>query len=164
MLREDGWDHGTLTEVGLSYGRVLDVTRPLIEVTTYLAGDDGLPPVEAEIARRKRQDAAIRRQDWEEIEGGYDYYDDEHVATQLAVNVRDRDVSICDEHQTVSAIEYEHYQAFRFRYDTLTVRVVIRYPPPEFPPFLIVPSLEPYFRGFKRFMVSLLTWDPSAPE
>lgn len=163
MLSEDGWYRGMLTEVALSYGRVLDVASPLVEVTTHLADDDSLPPVEDEIARRERQDAATRRQDWENITGG-DRPGDEYAASQLAVNAQDLDVSICGQHQTVSAIRYQHYQAFRFRYDTLTVSVVSRYPPAEFPPFEFVPSLELYFQGYRKFIFSLLTWDPPGPE
>jgi hypothetical protein len=160
MLTSDGWYHGSLVEVELSCGRVLDVTSPLVEVTTYLDGDDGLPPLEAEIARRERQDAAIRRRDWAEITGGC-YPDDEQTASKLAVNTRERDVYICDQHQTVRVVEYHHYQAFRFRYDTLTVRVVFRYPRPELPRFEFAPSLEPYFQGYRKFILGLLSWEPS---
>ena len=160
MLTSDGWYHGSLVEVELSYGRVLDVTSPLVEVTTYLDDDDGLPPLEAEMARRERQDTATRRRDWQETTGGC-YPDDEQTASKLAVTTRDRDVYICGQHQTVSVVEYHHYQAFRFRYDTLAVRVVSRYPRPELPRFEYAPSLEPYFQGCRKFILSLLTWEPS---
>jgi hypothetical protein len=163
ILSQDGWYNGALTEVALSYGRVLDVTSPLVEVTTHLADGDSLPPLQGEIARRERQDVATKLQDWENITGG-DRPGDEYAASKIAVNAQDLDVSICGRQQTVSAVRYEHYQAFRFRCDTLTVSVVSRYAPPQYPPFEFVPSLEPYFQGYRKFIISLLTWDPPAPE
>lgn len=84
MLSQEGWDRGKLTEATLSYGRLLDVAAPLVEVTTYLDGDDGLPSMEAEIVRRERQDAAILRQDWEEIADAEDR--DEDAASRLTVS------------------------------------------------------------------------------
>lgn len=160
MLSEDGWNHGKLTEVALSYGQVLDVTALLIEVTTDLDGQDGLPSLAALVARREREDAAIVHANWEEVTGSIDDRDEE-AASRLAVSNERMDVLINGERETVSLICYRHYQALRFRHDSLTIRVVSRHSLPELPRFEIVTDLEPYFRGYTKFMRSLLKWAPA---
>ena len=142
---------------------MLDVAAPLVEVTTYLDGDDELPSMEAEVARRERQDAAIRRQDWEEMAGDV-MDDDEDVAASLETSSQDLEVLVNGEPRTVSAICYHHYQALQFRYDSLTIRAVSRHPLPEVPRFEIVTDLEPAFRGYTLFTLSLLKGIPKAKD
>lgn len=161
MLSEDGWYHGKLTEAALYYGRVLDVAAPLVKVTTYLDGDDGPHSLEAEVARRERQDAAILRQDWEEIEGEAEDWD-EDAASRLAVSNEDLDIVVNGAQRTVSVTCYKQYRAFRFQDASPTARVVSRQSLGELPRFEIVTDLEPYFRGLTLFMLSVLK-GPSAP-
>ena len=161
MLMEDGWNRGDLTEVSLSYGRLLDVATPYAMVTTYLFGDDDIPPIGADITRRKGQDAAIRHQRWEEIEGDYKYPDDELKASQMMGSLtQSRDVIVGDEHLTVLVTAHAHYEAFRVQHGGAAVRFVGRHLQADTIRLETVSDLEPYFRGYVKFMLDLLTWNP----
>jgi hypothetical protein len=162
MLRAEGWEGGRLTEVALSYGRLLDVTAPLVEVTTHLDGGGDLPSREVDILQRERQDAAITRHDWEAIENEAGGVDDEDAAARLAISDQYLDVLVDGEPRTVSVLSYRHFRALRLSYDNATVRVVSRHGTPELPRFELVTDLEPYFRGYARFVRSWLTFSPRA--
>jgi hypothetical protein len=157
LFSADRWRDGEVAEVTLSYGQVLDVTAPLVEVITYMdSADAGLPSLPAEVAHRERRDAAILRGDWEEMAGSVEGVDEAVAALGMAVSYKDLDVSVNDERQTVPVTCYQHYQAIQFHHESLTVHVVSRYPLWDLPRFEIVPDLEPYFRGYRSFMLSLL--------
>ena len=75
-------------------------------MTTYLDGKDGPHSLEAEIARRKRQDAAILRQDWEETEREAGD-SDEDAASRLTISDEDLDALVNGAQRTVSVTCYK---------------------------------------------------------
>lgn len=161
MLSAEGWSGAALTDVTLSYGRVLDPGATLIELTTYLDGERSFS-LGAEIARRERQDAAIANRDWERISGTA-RYGDESEAARMEIAVSDLQVFVNSEPQRAQCADYRHYRALGFSVGAATVRAVFRHPPSDGPlRFETLSDLEPYFLGHTRFLLGLLTWRPSA--
>lgn len=161
MLSADGWRGARLTDVTLSYGRVLDPGAPLIELTTYF---DGMRPLSfgAEIACRERQDAAIENRDWERISGSA-RYDDESAAARIDIADSVLEIFVNGAPRRAQVASYRHYQALGFSVGTATVRAVCRHPQFDGPPrFEELTDLEPYFLGHTRFLLGMLTWRPAA--
>jgi hypothetical protein len=163
MLEGESWNDGRLTSITLSYGRPLDVTAPLAVVTTCLDGAGGLPSRQVDLLKRERGDAAIGRHDWEGMDGGFPFQaDDEDDAAELDITGEDLELLVAGERQAVSALRYRHYAALRFGCDGLTIQVVSRHELPEPLRFEFVTDLEPYFRGYRRFVLSWLAFNPPA--
>jgi hypothetical protein len=163
MLEGESWNDGGLTSVTLSYGRPLDVATPLAVVTTCLDGAGGLASRQVDLLQRERGDAAIGRHDWEGMDGGLPFQaGDDDDAAELAVSAADLEVLVAGERQAVSALRYRHYTALRFGCDGLTIQVVSRHELPEPLCFEFATDLEPYFRGYRRFVLSWLTFSPPA--
>lgn len=159
MLSADGWSGATLSDVTLSYGRVLDPGAALIELTTYLDGERPFS-LGAEIARRERQDTAIAGRDWERI-SGIARYGDESAAAGMEIAVSDLQVFVNGESQRAQAADYRHYRALGFSVGTAAVLAVGRHLPRNGPlRFETLNNLEPYFLGHTRFLLGLLTWRP----
>jgi hypothetical protein len=163
MLEGESWNEGRLTSVALSYGRPLDVTAPLAVVTTRLDGATDLPSRQVDLLQLERGDAAIGRHDWEGMDGGFPFQgDDEDDAAELDVSGEDLEVLVAGERRAVSALRYRHYTALRFGCDGLTIQVVSRHELPQPLRFEFVTDLERYFRGYRRFVLSWLTFNPPA--
>jgi hypothetical protein len=160
MLSADGWQGARLTDVTLSYGRVLDVGAPLVELSTYLDGADGLVSLGAEIAGIRRRDQAIRDRDWERVADA-DRVGDEDAAG-LEIISSERAIVVNGEPGTAPAASHHHYEALEFTAGSTAVRAVSRFPRPGPPRFEELNDLEPYFLGFTQFMLGLLTWRPDA--
>jgi hypothetical protein len=158
MIASDGWHNGKPTDITLSYGQLLDTASPLVLVTTHYEGADGLPSLEQEIAQRKYQDAAIDRQDWENIEGIPGYSDDEMSFAPLGE--RQLEIFAFGKHCNVPVVESGRYSAFQFGYQELTIRFIGRQCPEKLMKFEVVRDLRPSFAGYRKFLVGLLRWEP----
>jgi hypothetical protein len=144
-------DPVTLDSISLLYGDYLDLSAPLVEVTTRWNGRsqrsaDDLPQFARELGRAARRDDAIAREDWKAIGGHWGEPVDGPFVPGSA------DIFISGTRSQVSTVSYRHYLTLSFKAADAAVTVVSRHPLPDPPRFELVTSLEPFCSGWVRFV------------
>jgi|SRR5580658_4149408 hypothetical protein len=155
ILWSDSWSQG-LTEMVLAYGYPHTVSRPLIEVATCFAEQDcSFPSLEQAIARAEHRDACFARSEWVDAGGPFDPFPAVSVpARQLGRD--ERTVTVDGEERTVTVLSYGDYAALRFQQGSADVMAVSRFGSPDSLSFQAIDDLEPYFAGYKHFVLSWL--------
>jgi hypothetical protein len=140
----------TLDGISLLYGDCLDLSAPLVEVSTRWdgrsqrrAGD--LPQFARELGRAARRDEAIAREDWKAIGGHWG----EPAAGPFVPG--SADIIVSGTRSQVPTVSYQHYLTLSFKAEDAAVTVVSRHPLPDLPCFDLVTSLEPFCSGWVRF-------------
>jgi hypothetical protein len=132
------------------------VSRPLIQVQTCFSEEDcGSPSLEEAIARAEHRDACFARLEWVEARDSFDPF------PALPVPYRDLDhderiLAVDGEEQAVTVVSHGDYAALRFRQGPVHVTAVARL---GFSPdlsFRVIDDLEPYFAGYRRFVLGFL--------
>ena len=147
---------GDVASVELCYGRMLNVTGPLIEVQTCFYDDDGdSSAVQEAIIRAELRDQAWVRKDWAADTGVF--------SSRPAVQVppdgfkqSERQIVAAGRDYLVPVISRGVYEALRFTADATVITAVARMGFPERLQFDAVEDLEPYLGGRKRFFLSWL--------
>jgi hypothetical protein len=155
ILWSEGYGQG-LTEIVLAYGHPHEVNRPLIQVQTCFSEEDcGSPSLEEAIARAEHRDACFARREWMEAGDSFDPF------PALPVPYRNLDhderiLAVDGEERAVTVVSHGDYAALRFRQGPVHVTAVARL---GFPPdlsFRVIDDLEPYFAGYRRFVLGFL--------
>jgi hypothetical protein len=155
MLSSDGWGPG-LTDVVLSYGRLLAVAGQLIEVATCFSERHCyLPSLEEAIGRAEHRDAAWTRGDWESAGGPFEPVPEVPLSLG-AFEHEERSVVVEGQERAIAVVSRRNYEALRFRQGPAVVTAVARSGFPGVPSFQVVDDLEPYFAGYTRFVLSWL--------
>lgn len=134
---------------------------PLIEVATCFAEPYCfLPSLEEAIARAEHRDPCYARSEWVESGGPFD------PMPAIPVPARDfgrdeRTVGVDGEEQATTVVSYGNYAALQFRQGSAVVTAVARLGFPDVLSFQAIDDLEPYFAGYRRFVLGWL--NPSAP-
>lgn len=160
ILWSDSWGPG-LTEVVLAYGYPHTVSRPMIEVATCFAEQDcSFPSLEVAIARAEHRDACFARSEWADAGGPFDPMTGASVPDRQ-LGRDERTVTVDGEERVVTALSYGDYAALRFRQGSAHVMAVSRLGPSDGLSFRAADDLEPYFAGYKRFVLGWLKpWAP----
>lgn len=146
MLAGETWDGDGLADMTLAFGDPLDLSAPLVEVTTWLPGriEEGVP--EQELARLAHRDVAVRGRDWLA-------FDEEPASDpEGPVAFSDALLVIDGEPCAVSVLSYQHYQAARFACVGSAGTIASRHCPLDRLSLTAVPSIEPYLAGYTEFM------------
>jgi hypothetical protein len=146
MLGGETWDSHGLIDITLSYGDPLDISAPLVEITTRLPGrtDDAAP--EQQLARLAHRDMAVRRGNWLA-------FDDEPASDPYGpVAFSDAVIAINGEPCAVSVLSCRHYQAARFAQASSAGTIASRHCPFDRLNLTTVPSIEPYLTGYTEFI------------
>jgi hypothetical protein len=160
ILWSEGWGPG-LTDMVLAYGYPHAVSRPLIEVATCFAERHCfLPSLEEAITRAEHRDAFYARSEWVDSGGPFD------PMPAISVPARDfgrdeRTVGIDGEERATTVVSYGDYAALQFRQGSAVVTAVARLGFPDVLSFQAIHDLEPYFAGYRRFVLGWL--NPSVP-
>jgi hypothetical protein len=147
MLGGETWDRHGLIDITLVYGDPLQVSAPLVEITTRLPGStgDAGAPHEA-LAHLAHRDAAVQRRDWLAVDGqpgpdppGPVVFSDAHLL-------------LGGEPRPVSVLSLRHYQAAQFTDATTAGTIASRHCPLDQLTLAPVPAIEPYLAGYTRFL------------
>jgi hypothetical protein len=147
---------GDVASVELCYGRMLNVTGPLIEVQTCFYDDDGDPSaVQEAIIRAELRDQAWARQDWAADTGVFSPVPAVQVPAD-GFKQSERQIVAAGHDYLVPVISRGVYEALRFTADATVITAVARMGFPERLQFDVIEDLEPYLVGRKRFFLSWL--------
>jgi hypothetical protein len=145
-LREASWDlHGPI-DITLVYGDPLEVSAPLVEVTTRLpgrSGDAGAP--EEALAHLAHWDAAVARRDFLAL------CRQPRPDPPGPVGFSDAHLVLGQEPRPVSVLPFRHYQAARFADAATTGMIASRHCPLDQLTLAPVPAIEPYLVGYTAF-------------
>ena len=145
-LREASWDRRGPIEITLVYGDPLEVSAPLVEVTTGLpgrGGDAGAP--EEALAHLAHWDAAVARRDFLAL------YRQPRSDPPGPVGFSDAHLVLGQEPHPVSVLSFRHYQAARFADAATTGLIASRHCPLDQLTLAPVPAIEPYLAGWTAF-------------
>lgn len=160
ILWSESWGPG-LTGMVLAYGYPHAVFRPLIEVATCFAERHCfLPSLEEAIARAEHRDAFYATSEWVDSGGPFDPMPGIPVPAR-EFGRDERTVGVDGEERATTVVSYGDYAALRFRQGSAVVTAVARLGFPDVLSFQAIDDLEPYFAGYKRFVLGWLK--PSAP-
>jgi hypothetical protein len=154
MLAGHSWapGHGFIT-ITLAYGDPLDVSAPLVEVTTRLpgrSGDAGAP--EEALAHLADKDAAVVRRNW--LAAAFQA----QPPPVGPVDVSDGHLLLGHEPHPVSVLSFGHYQAARFA-DAATAGIIAsRHCPLDQLTLAPVPAIEPYLAGYPAYLRRARHW------
>ena len=145
-LGEASWDRHGPIDITLVYGDPLEVSAPLVEVTTRLpgrSGDAGAP--EEALAHLAHWDAAVARRDWLAL------YRQPRPDPPGPVGFSDAQLVLGQEPYPVSVLSFRHYQAARFADAATTGMIASRRCPLDQLSLAPVPAIEPYLAGYTAF-------------
>ena len=145
-LSEASWDRHGPIDITLVYGDPLEVSAPLVEVTTRLpgsSGDAGAP--EEALAHLAHWDAAVARRDWLAL------YRQPRSEPPGPVSFSDAHLVLGQEPRPVSVLAFRHYQAARFADAAATGMIASRHCPLDQLALAPVPAIEPYLAGATAF-------------
>jgi hypothetical protein len=147
MLGGESWDRHGLIDITLVYGDPLQVSAPLVEITTRLPGrtGDAGAPHEA-LAHLAHRDAAARRRDWLAVDG------EPGPDPPGPVVFSDAHLLLGGEPRPVSVLSMRHYQAAQFTDTTTAATIASRHCPLDQLTLAPVPAIEPYLAGYTRFL------------
>ena len=153
MLGEHSWDRHGLITIGLVYGDPLEVSAPLVAVTTRLpgrSGDAGAP--EEALAQLADIDAAVVRRNW--LAPAFQA----QPSPVGPVDFGDAHLVLGDEPHPVSVLSFRHYQAAQFA-DAATAGIIAsRHYPLDQLTLAPVPAIEPYLAGSTAFLPRARNW------
>jgi hypothetical protein len=155
----------TLTSLSLLYGDYVDLSKPLVEVTTHWDGGSwftqgkpsGVPssaweliPAPAwELGDAERRDDALARQDWKAL--GYP----PRIPAEGPFAPGSTEIVVSGSPREVPTVSYKHYVALSFSANDAVMTVVSRFPLPEMPRFDPVADLDSFFAGYPRSLEEL---------
>jgi hypothetical protein len=138
---------GDVASVELCYGRMLNVTGPLIEVQTCFYDDDGDPSaVQEAIIRAELRDQAWARQDWAADTGVFSPVPAVQVPAD-GFKQSERQIVAAGHDYLVPVISRGVYEALRFTADATVITAVARMGFPERLQFDVIEDLEPIWSG-----------------
>jgi hypothetical protein len=159
------WSEGfgqSLTEIVLAYGHPHDVSKPLIQVQTCFSEEDCYSPSLAEaIARAEHRDACFARLEWVEAGDSFDPFPELPVPDRV-LDHNERVLAVDGEERGVTAVSHGTYAALRFRQGPVLVTAVARLGFPSALSFRVIDDLEPYFAGYRRFVLGFIRLLPPA--
>lgn len=147
MLGGESWDRHGLIDITLVYGDPLEVSAPLVEITTRLPGrtGDAGAPHEA-LAHLAHRDAAVQRRDWLAFDG------EPGPDPPGPVVFSDAHLLLGGEPRLVSVLSLRPYQAAQFTDATTAGTIASRHCPLDQLTLAPVPAIEPYLAGYTRFL------------
>jgi hypothetical protein len=161
ILWSEGYGQG-LTEIVLAYGYPHDVSKPLIQVQTCFSDEDcWSPSLEEAIARAEYRDACFARREWVEAGDPFDPFPERPVPYRN-LDRSERILAVDSEERTSTVVSHGDYAALRFRQGPVLVTAVARMGFPPVLSFRVIDDLEPYFAGYRRFVVGFLRLLPLA--
>lgn len=148
VLGGESWDRHGLIDITLVYGDPLEVSAPLVEITTRLpgrTGDTGAP--HEALAHLAHRDAAVQRRDWLAFDG-------EPTADPPGpVLFSDAHLLLGGQPHPVNVLTLRPYQAAQFTDATTTAGTIAsRHCPLDQLTLAPVPAIEPYLAGYTRFL------------
>ena len=151
MLSDDSWDGNGLIDITLAYGDPLDLSAPLVEVTTGLPDRIGgfqPPPPHQALTRLAHRDAAVEQHDVRGLE-----FDPEEPESDPGgpVTFHDAQVMVSGEPYQIQVLSHLHYQAARFVHDSTMTIIVARHHPLDTLELAPIPSIDPYLTGYTDF-------------
>jgi hypothetical protein len=161
ILWSEGFGQG-LTEVVLAYGHPHDVSKPLIQVQTCFSEEECYSPsLEEAIARAEHRDACFARLEWVEAGDSFDPFPELSVPEQ-DLDHNERILAVDGEERSVTVVSHRAYAALRFRQGPVLVTAVARLGFPPALSFRVIDDLEPYFAGYRRFVLGFIGLLPPA--
>lgn len=141
-----------LDKLSLLYGNYLDLSAPLVEVTTHWDGSGwltapvppGYPEGAWELGQAERRDAALASGNLRAM------LSPERYLAEGPFTRGTTEIVVSGDASQVATVSYRDYTAFSFTAQGLTVTVVSRHPLPPSPRFDVVTDLEPFFEGYAR--------------
>jgi hypothetical protein len=155
LLWSEGYGPG-LTQIVLAYGHPHDVRKPLIQVQTCFSDEDCWPPsLEEAIARAEHRDACFARRDW--MAAG-DFFDPcpGLAVPDRALDRTERILAVDGQERTGTVVSHGDYAAVRFSHGPVVVTAVARMGFAPVLSFRVIDDLEPYFAGYRRFVLGFL--------
>ena len=164
ILWSEGYGQG-LTEIVLAYGHPHDVGKPLIQVQTCFSGEDcWSPSLEEAIARAEHRDACVARREWVAAGDSFDPFP-ERAVPDRDLDRTERILAVQGEQRTGTVVSHGDYAALRFRQGPVLVTAVARLGFPPVLSFRVIDDLEPYFAGYRRFVLGFLRLlSPATPR
>lgn len=160
ILWSEGYGPG-LTEIVLAYGHPHDVSRQLIQVQTCFSEEHvWSPSLEEAIARAEHRDACFARLEWADAGDSFDPFPGAPVPDRN-LDHEERILAVDGAEQAVTVVSHGTYAALRFRQDPVLVTAVARLGFPHALSFRVIDDLEPYFDGYRRFVLGFLRPFPS---
>jgi hypothetical protein len=160
LLWSEGYEQG-LTEIVLAYGHPHDVSKPFIQVRTCFGEEDCCSPSLAEaIARAEHRDACFARSEWVDAGDCFDPFPPVPVPDRI-LDHRQHTVVVDGEERTVSVVSCGHHAALRFRQGSVAVAATARLGFPSELSFGVTDDMEPYFAGYRRFVLGFLRLLPA---
>jgi hypothetical protein len=161
ILWSEGFGQG-LTEIVLAYGHPHDVSKPLIQVQTCFSEEDCYSPSLAEaIARAEHRDACFARLEWVEAGDSFDPFPGLPVPDRV-LDHDERVLAVDGEERAVTVVSHGTYAALRLRQGPVLVTAVARLGFPSALSFRVIDDLEPYFAGYRRFVLGFIRLLPPA--
>lgn len=155
ILWSEGYGQG-LTEIVLAYGHPHDVSKQLIQVQTCFSDEDCCSPsLEEAIARAEHRDACFARLEWMEAGDSFDPFPELPVPYRN-LDHNERILAVDGEERTGTVVSHGDYAALRFRRGPVVVTAVARLGFPPVLSFCVIDDLEPYFAGYRRFVLGFL--------
>lgn len=155
ILWSEGYGQG-LTEIVLAFGHPHEVRKPLIQVQTCFSEEDCYSPsLEEAIARAEHRDACFARLEWVHAGDSFDPFPELRVPDRN-LDHSERIVAVDGEERTVTVVSYGDYAALRFPQGSALVTAVARLGFPLALSFNVIDDLEPYFAGYRRFVLGFL--------
>ena len=118
------------------------------------------PSLEEAIARAEHRDACFSRLEWADAGDSFDPFPELPVSDRN-LDHSERTVTVDGEDRAVTVVSYGNYAALRFRQGSVVVTAVARLGFPSALAFHVINDLEPYFTGYRRFVLGFL--GPSSP-
>ena len=151
-----------LAEIVLAYGHPHDVSKPLIQVQTCFSEEDCYSPSLAEaIARAEHRDACFARLEWVQAGDSFDPFPELPVPDRV-LGHNERVLAVDGEERGVTVVSHGTYAALRFRQGPVLVTAVARSGFPSALSFRVIDDLEPYFAGYRRFVLGFIRLLPPA--
>jgi hypothetical protein len=155
VLWSEGYGAG-LIEIVLAYGHPHDVSKPLIQVQTCFSEQDCCSPSLGEaIARAEHRDACFARSEWVDAGDSFDPFPPVPVPDQ-SLDHSERTVAVDGEERAATVVSYGNYAALRFHQGSTVVTAVARLGFLSPLSFRVIDDLEPYFAGYRRFVLGFL--------
>ena len=149
-----------LTDIVVEYGHPLKVSKPLIQVQTCFSEEAcDSPSLEEAIARAEHRDACFARRDWVHAGDSFDPVPWVRLPDR-DLDYSNRVITVDGEERTATVVSYGTYAALRFGQGSVVVTAVTRQGFPSALSFGVIDDLEPYFAGYRRFVLSWLQLPP----